>query len=97
MIDGCLVYLRDDGMFQNAVDRPETFPEVNLLADAGLHHLHLRRPRGLAGPRLPLRRADWMRVAAHDQVDAYGFVRNVCGAPMFDRPGVAPSGRPCSC
>ena len=27
------------------------------------------------------------------QVDRFGFVRNVCGAPTFDRPGVAPEGQ----
>lgn len=30
VVDGCLNYLREDGMFHNVVNKPETFPEVNL-------------------------------------------------------------------
>ena len=31
--------------------------------------------------------------AALAEVDCYGLVRNVCGAPTFDKPGVAPEGQ----
>ncbi len=37
--------------------------------------------------------SDRMRLAAHAQVDEYGFVQNVCGAPNFDRPGIATEGQ----
>jgi len=37
--------------------------------------------------------ADKARAAALNEVDAFGLVRNVCGAPTFDKPGVAPEGQ----
>ncbi len=37
--------------------------------------------------------ADTMRAAAWRQVDGAGLVQDVCGAPHFDRPGVAPEGQ----
>ena len=33
--------------------------------------------------------ADKSRAAAYAKVDGYGFVRGVCGMPLFDAPGVA--------
>ena len=52
--------------------------------------------RGVAGGWLDaayLAPADRMRRAAHDKVDAYGLVQDVCAAPHFDRPGTAPEGQ----
>ena len=37
--------------------------------------------------------ADKAREAAHKKVDQYGFVRDVCGMPMFDKPGIAAEGQ----
>ena len=37
--------------------------------------------------------ADKMYEAAQREVDAYGFVHNVCGAPDFNSPGIAPEGQ----
>ncbi|MBQ6932733.1 MAG: glycosyl hydrolase, partial [Clostridia bacterium] len=37
--------------------------------------------------------AEKAREAALCEVDAFGLVRNVCGAPYFDSPGVAPEGQ----
>ena len=37
--------------------------------------------------------AEKARTAALAEVDAYGLVRNVCSAPHFDKPGVAPEGQ----
>ena len=37
--------------------------------------------------------AETARSAALGEGDAFGLVRNVCGAPYFDRPGVAPEGQ----
>ena len=37
--------------------------------------------------------ADRMRQAARKKVDQYGFVQGVCGAPKFDRAGVAAEGQ----
>jgi hypothetical protein len=34
-----------------------------------------------------------MRLAAHKEVDAYGYVQDVCGAPFFNAPGRATEGQ----
>jgi hypothetical protein len=34
-----------------------------------------------------------MRAAAREQMDDLGLVQGVCGAPDFDRPGVATEGQ----
>jgi unsaturated rhamnogalacturonyl hydrolase len=90
-IDGCLAHMRPDGLFHDIVDDPSTFVETNLsqmlayaiyrAVDAGW------LPEPYLGP------ADRMRDAARGQVDRYGLVRGVCGAPHFDRPGTAPEGQ----
>ena len=34
--------------------------------------------------------ADSLRIQAEDKQDEFGFIHDVCGAPYFDRPGMAP-------
>jgi rhamnogalacturonyl hydrolase YesR len=92
LVEGCLAYLRPDGLFHNVIDDPTTFVETNL-AQMLAYTLY----RGLQGGWLtdPAYRAaaDAMRAAAHTQVDAYGLVQGVCGSPEFDHPGTAPEGQ----
>ena len=91
VIDGCLKYLRPDGMFHNVINKSETFPEVNLS-----QMLCYSIFRGVASGYLDdsyLKPAGIMRKAANDQVDKLGYVHNVCGLPNFDRPYFAPEGQ----
>ncbi len=91
VIDGCLKYLRQDGMFHDVVNNPDTFPEVNLS-----QMLCYSIFRGVSAGYLNwayLRPAEIMRKAANDQVDKLGYVHNVCGVPGFDRPYFAPEGQ----
>ncbi len=91
IIDGCLAHQREDGLFHDVVDQPETFVETNL-AQMLAYSIY----RGLAGGWLPptyKEKADKMRAAVHQKVDAAGYVQGVCGAPTFDRPGTAPEGQ----
>lgn len=91
LIDGCLKYLRTDGMFHNVVNKSDTFPEVNLS-----QMLCYSIFRGVAAGYLEvsyLKPAEIMRKAANDQVDKLGYVHNVCGLPNFDRPYFAPEGQ----
>jgi len=37
--------------------------------------------------------ADRMRAAARARMDVFGCVQGVCGAPNFDRPGIATEGQ----
>jgi rhamnogalacturonyl hydrolase YesR len=91
ILDGCLAYQRQDGLFHDVLDQPETFVETNL-AQMLAYSIY----RGLAGGWLPpayQARADQMRAAAYQKVDASGYVQGVCGAPVFDRAGTAPEGQ----
>jgi unsaturated rhamnogalacturonyl hydrolase len=91
LIDGCLKYLREDGLFHNVVNKPETFIEVNLS-----QMLSYSIFRGIDAGYLQsgyLEKAEKMRKAANEHVDNMGYVQNVCGVPNFDRPYVAPEGQ----
>ena len=91
ILDGCLVYQRPDGLFHDVVDRPETFVETNL-AQMLAYAIYT----GVAGAWLDrkyLAKADFMRRAARDKMDRYGFVHGVCGAPHFDRAGLSTEGQ----
>jgi len=90
-LDGCLKHLRPDGLFHNVVDDPNSFVESNLS-----QMLAYTIYRGLQGGWLEAAYetfADRMRRAAHARVDEDGYVRDVCGAPEFDHPGIAPEGQ----
>ena len=91
VIDGCLVHLRDDGLFHDVVDQPETFIETNLS-----QMLAYSIYRGIVGGWLPpnyKEYADKMRKAVCQKVDNSGYVQGVCAAPRFDRAGTAPEGQ----
>jgi rhamnogalacturonyl hydrolase YesR len=91
IIDACLLYQREDGLFHNVVDQPETFIDTNL-AQMLAYSIY----RGIVGGWLPPAykdHADKMRQAAYQKVDDFGYVQGVCGAPTFDRAGTAPEGQ----
>ncbi len=87
IIDGCLAFQRPDGLFQDVIDRPDTFIEVNLA-----QMLAFAIYTGILGGWLPgryLPAADRMRAAARAKMDPHGYVQSVCGAPNFDSPGTS--------
>jgi rhamnogalacturonyl hydrolase YesR len=91
LLDGCIRYQREDGLFNNVLDDPNSFVETNVS-----QMLAYTIYRGVKAGYLDnsyLVYADKARVAAYSKVDEYGFVREVCGMPMFDAPGVAPEGQ----
>jgi rhamnogalacturonyl hydrolase YesR len=91
VVDGCLKYLRDDGLFHNVINKPDTFTEVNLS-----QMISYTIFRGVKEGYLDsgyLNNAELMRKAANEQVDYLGYVRKVCGVPSFDRPYFAPEGQ----
>jgi len=91
LLDGCLAHQRADGLFPNVLDQPDSFVETNLA-----QILAFTIYTGVPGGWLPVRHvpaADRMRAAARAKVDQYGFVQGVCGAPTFDRAGVAAEGQ----
>lgn len=91
IIDGCLAYQRQDGLFHDVADQADTFVETNL-AQMLAYSIY----RGISGEWLPLpykEQADKMRTAVHLKVDDSGYVQGVCAAPRFDRAGTAPEGQ----
>jgi len=87
VIDGCLAYLRTDGLFHDIIDDSSTFVETNLgqmlafaiytAIKAGWIETSYRSA------------ADRMRDAARAKVDFYGIVQGACGSPNFDRVGTS--------
>jgi rhamnogalacturonyl hydrolase YesR len=91
LIDGCLARRRSDGLFHNVLDDPTTFVETN-----SSQMLAYAIYRGILGGWLDDEyrvRADQMRRAAWEKVDAHGLVQDVCGAPGFEHPGTATEGQ----
>lgn len=91
LVDGCIKHLRDDGMFHNVIDDISTFPEVNC-SQMIAYTIYRGRCAGWLDQSY-LTFADRMRLAAHNNVDCYGFVQQVCGVPDFNRSHVAPEGQ----
>lgn len=79
---------RSDGMFHDVLDAPASFPEVN--CGQMFAYTIYRGIREGWLEREYMNMAERSREAAVRSVDSYGLVRNVCGMPDFDRPGVAP-------
>ncbi len=88
ILDGCLKYLRPDGLFHDVVNRPDTFPEVNL-SQMLAYTIFRGVKAGYLGSGY-LAKAEIMRKAANDRVDHLGYVHDVCGLPNFDRSYFAP-------
>lgn len=90
VIENIFRYQRDDGLFHDIIDEPGTFVETNLAQMLG-YTIY----KGLIDKWMEPKwreKADGLRLAAESKVDDFGFVRGVCGAPSFDKPGIAPEG-----
>jgi rhamnogalacturonyl hydrolase YesR len=91
LIDCLLKYKRSDWLFHDVIDDPGSFVEVNLS-----QMLAYTIYRGLIAGWLPdeyERPARSLRQAVSGKVDRFGLVQGVCGAPHFDKPGVAAEGQ----
>ena len=91
LLDGCLHYMRSDGLFYNFVNEPDTFVETNL-AQMIAYSIF----RGIKGGWLDsnyLCQAEKMRQAAFNKIDKHGYVTGVCGAPMFQSQGRSTEGQ----
>ena len=82
---------RPDGMFHDVLDDPSTFPEINCGQMIAYTICRGVQEGWLGWDLIPA--AERIRSTAESQVDRFGFVQNVCGAPTFDRPGMAPEGQ----
>ena len=91
LIDAALPCQMTDGAFHDVLDDPSTFREVNF-AQMLAYTIYRGVKEGWLDASL-LPHAEKARAAALAEVDQYGLVCNVCGAPYFDKPGVAPEGQ----
>jgi unsaturated rhamnogalacturonyl hydrolase len=91
VVDGCLQYQRQDGLFYDILDDPSTFVETN--AAQMLSYSIYKGVKGNWLDRKYLQHADQMRTAVYQKVDSFGLVQGVCGAPNFNRPGTATEGQ----
>jgi unsaturated rhamnogalacturonyl hydrolase len=91
LVDCLLKYKRSDWLFHDVIDDPGAFVEVNLS-----QMLAYTIYRGLIAEWLPSeyeKAARSLRQAVCGKVDRFGLVQGVCGAPYFDKPGVAAEGQ----
>jgi unsaturated rhamnogalacturonyl hydrolase len=91
LLDGCLAHMREDGLFYDFVNEPNSFIELNLA-----QMLAYSIFRGIKGGWLNgsyLQKAELMRHAAYSKIDKYGYVQGVCGAPYFNSPGRSTEGQ----
>lgn len=91
LVRSVLALQRADGMFQDVLDDSSTFPEINCGQMIAYTIYRGVQEGWLDCDLIPA--AERIRTVAETQVDRFGFVQNVCGAPTFDRPGVAPEGQ----
>lgn len=87
VIDGCLVYMRPDGLFHDIIDDAGSFIETNLG-----QMLAFAIYTGVKSGWLDVsytEKADAMRQAARSKVDEYGIVQGACGSPSFDKVGTS--------
>jgi rhamnogalacturonyl hydrolase YesR len=91
LIDGVLAHIRPDCLFHDVIDDPNTFVETNLSQMLAYTIYRAINSKWLDKSYLEV--AEKLYVAANAKVDAWGLVRDCCGAPSFDKAGVAPEGQ----
>lgn len=88
ILDSILPYMREDGLFYDVLDNPDSFVETNC-SQMIAYTIY----RGIKAGWLPekyIGAANKMRDAARRKTDCYGRVHGACGAPMFDKSGESP-------
>ncbi|NLP35710.1 MAG: glycosyl hydrolase [Clostridiales bacterium] len=91
LINSVSKYIREDGLAHDVLNDPSSFIEVNLPQMLSYTIYRGIKSKWLESEWKEL--ADKCRNAAHSKMDAYGLIQDVCGAPYFISPGVAPEGQ----
>ena len=91
LLDSAKPYQHADGSFPNVLDDEGSFSEVNFGQMAAYTVYRGVKEGWLSKDYLPM--AERAYRAALKKVDRFGFVRDVCGVPDFNRPGTAPEGQ----
>ncbi|MBN1791976.1 MAG: glycoside hydrolase family 88 protein [Bacteroidales bacterium] len=87
VINGCLTYMRSDGLFHDIIDESSSFVETNL-AQMLAFAIYSGIKAGWLDQTYK-EKADTMRLAARGKIDEYGIVQGACGSPSFDRSGTS--------
>ena len=90
-IDGCIEHIRSDYLFHNVINDNTTFIETNLSQMIAYTIYRCVSENWLDKSYLDY--AHKMRNIVHQQIDKYGYVQGVCGAPFFSGPGRATEGQ----
>jgi len=88
VIDGCLNYQCDNGLFHDILDDSQTFIDSN-----SAQMLSYSIYRGVTNNWLDKKyilQADRMRLASYERVDDNGLIQGSCGVPDFNAPATAP-------
>jgi len=87
ILDSALKYMRDDGLFHDVIDDPESFVETNF-AQMAAYTIYRGAAQGwLDRSYVPY--AEAMRDGALNKIDEYGLVTGACGAPDFMESGAS--------
>lgn len=87
VIDGCLAFMRPDGLFHDVIDDSNSFVETNLSQMLAFAIYTGVKAGWLASAYKE--KADIMRSAARSKIDAEGIVQGACGSPFFNKPGTS--------
>lgn len=88
LIDGCLAYQCENGLFHDIMDDPGTFVDSNS-AQMLSYAIYRGVQHGWLGSEY-ISYADKMREASYLRVDQYGLIQGSCGVPDFNAPATAP-------
>ena len=91
LLQNLIPYMTENGMCHDVLNDPQTFCEVNC-GQMAAYTIYRGVHEGWLSERY-ISAAEKFYEAACKEVDGYGIVRHVCGAPSFDRPHVAPEGQ----
>ncbi|MDR2558799.1 MAG: glycoside hydrolase family 88 protein [Oscillospiraceae bacterium] len=88
ILDCMLKFQRDDGLFHDILDEPETFTDgTSAMMMAAFIYRGLKE--GWLAGRNYKQYADKARKTVTKNIDEFGIVRGVCGAPLFDKQGTS--------
>lgn len=87
VIDGCLEYMRPDGLFHDIIDDSNSFVETNL-GQMLCYAVYTGLKAGWLDDSYKYK-ADLMRKGARSKIDEYGIVHGAAGSPSFDKSGTS--------
>ena len=87
VIDGCIAFIRPDGLFHDFIDDNSSFVETNLGQMLAFAIYTGINAGWLAGSYKE--KADRMRLAARKKIDKNGLVQDACSSPDFNSPGTS--------